>query len=162
MDLYLIRHAEAKLLGEENIHDDADRPLTEKGHHQAKIVGARLQARGIKFAALVTSPLLRARQTAEGVIGAMDKPAPELLTSEEVAPKGKRRKLGKFLREQTGEALAVVGHVPHLNQFAGWLIGSKSANIDIVKGGVAFIRCPEGPKKGAGTLAWLIGPDWME
>jgi phosphohistidine phosphatase len=161
MDLYLIRHADAKPLGEDNVHEDADRALTETGHAQAKAVGAAFQRLGKKINLVVTSPLLRCRQTAEGIIGALDKPAPELLTCEELAPGGKRRKLARFLRDQGAEVILLVGHRPDLNQYAAWLIGSKKVDINIDKAGVAYILCPEGPHKGGGTLTWLVTPTWI-
>src|SRR5262245_42818837 len=111
---------------------------------------------------VVTSPLLRARQTAECLIGGLDKPAPELMTSEELAPGGKRRKLSRFLRDQANEVIAIVGHMPDLNQYVAWLIGSKKAEVEIDKGEVALIQCPDGPRRGAGRLKWLVTPGWME
>jgi phosphohistidine phosphatase len=161
MDLYLIRHADAKPLGEDNVHEDAERALTETGHAQAKAVGAAFQKLGKKINAVVTSPLLRARQTAEGVIGELDKPAPELLTCEELAPGGRRRKLSRFLRDQGSEVIVLVGHQPDLNHYAAWLIGSKKAQIDLEKAGVAYIRCPNGAHKRGGILTWLVTPSWM-
>ncbi|MFL5242503.1 MAG: phosphohistidine phosphatase SixA [Gemmataceae bacterium] len=161
MDLYLIRHADAKPLGEDNVHEDANRALTETGHAQAKAVGAAFQRLGKRINAVVTSPLLRARQTAEGVIGELDKPAPELLTSQDLGPGGKRRKLSRFLRNQGSEVIALVGHQPDLNHYAAWLIGSKKAQIDLEKAGVAYIHCPDGPRKKGGILTWLVTPHWM-
>jgi phosphohistidine phosphatase len=162
MDLYVIRHADAKPLGEDNVHEDAERPLTEKGHAQSKNIGTKFQKMGIRISLVVTSPLLRARQTAEGVIGGLDKPAPELMTSEELAPGGKRRKLSRFLRDQANEVIAVVGHMPDLNQYVAWLIGSKKAEVEIDKGGMALIQCPDGPRRSGGSLKWLVTSGWME
>jgi phosphohistidine phosphatase len=162
MDLFLIRHADAKPLGEDNIHEDAERPLTDTGHAQANNIGAKLQKLGIRINLVVTSPLLRARQTAEGVIGSLDKPAPELMTCGELAPGGKRRKVSRFLRDQANEVIAIVGHMPDLNQYAAWLIGSKKAEIEIDKGGVALIGCTDGPRRGGGSLKWLVTPGWIE
>src|SRR5205807_2522803 len=67
MRLYLIRHADAAPLGEGGVADDRDRPLTELGHSQCQALAAALQKRDVKVDQIVTSPLLRARQTAEDV-----------------------------------------------------------------------------------------------
>ena len=65
MDLYLIRHADALALGERGITEDAARPLSAKGESQAQRVGAVLRRKGIVLDKLVTSPLVRARQTTD-------------------------------------------------------------------------------------------------
>jgi phosphoserine phosphatase len=65
VDLYLIRHADALALGERGITSDEERPLSEVGERQADAAARALQSRGILFDRLFTSPLVRARQTAE-------------------------------------------------------------------------------------------------
>ena len=64
-------------------------------------------------------------------------------------------------RLDAGSAVAVVGHAPDLSEWAAWLIGGKKAHIDLAKAGIALIRCPEGPRKGACSLIWLVTPDWL-
>jgi len=162
MDLYLIRHADAKPLGEDGIQDDADRPLTSKGDAQAKALAHVLQKRGVQLGLVVSSPLLRARQTAEKMVSHWVDPVPALATCDEVAPGGKRRKLSKFLREQSADAIAVVGHIPGIADYAAWLIGDNKAELDLAKAGIARIVCPDGPRKGEGTLTWLVTPEWFE
>ena len=161
MDVYLIRHAEAKPLGEDNIRDDADRPLTKAGQAQAKTVATGLRAKGVRLGILVSSPLLRARQTAEGILGQWPKPAPELRMCDALAPGSKPRKLSRFLRELGSDPVGLVGHMPDLGEYAAWLIGSKKAQIDLAKAGIAHISCSDGPRKGSGTLVWLVTPDWF-
>jgi phosphohistidine phosphatase SixA len=53
-----------------------------------------------------------------------------------------------------------VGHQPDLGEWTAWLIGSKKAHIDLAKAGVAFLACPDGTRKGGGSLVWLVTPDW--
>jgi phosphohistidine phosphatase len=160
MDLYIIRHAEAQPLGEDGIEDDADRPLTEAGHAQCGPLAAALQRQGVHVERIVTSPLLRARQTAEGLLKNLAPPTPELHTCDHLAPDGKRRKLTRFLVGLSAQSVAIVGHMPDLGIYAGWLIGSKLAHIEIAKAGVAFIRFKNEPDKNAGELHWLVSPDW--
>jgi phosphohistidine phosphatase len=157
MNLYLIRHADAGQ-HKQDPAEDAERPLTAAGRAQMKNVAKGLLAWDVHFDAVVSSPLLRARQTAEELLRNWSEPTPELRVCEEVAPGGKRRLLARFLREQGGEALAVVGHEPDLSAFAAWLIGSKKARLVLEKAGVACITCEDKPRKGAGSLAWLVTP----
>lgn len=160
MDLYIIRHAEAQPLGEGGIEDDADRPLTESGYAQCGRLAAALQRRDVTLERIVTSPLLRARQTAEGLLKNLAPPTPELHTCDHLAPDGKRRKLTRFLVGLGAQSVAIVGHMPDLSIYAGWLIGSKLAQIEIAKAGVACIRFKDEPNKHAGALQWLVTPEW--
>ncbi len=98
MDLYLIRHADAQPLGEGGIDNDAERPLTAVGQAQCGPLAGALQRHGVRLERLVASPLLRARQTAEGLRKSLTPPLPELHTCDHLAPGGKRRKLTRFLR----------------------------------------------------------------
>jgi phosphohistidine phosphatase len=159
MDLYLIRHADALPLGERGITEDVNRPLSEKGEAQSPLVAATLQRQGVELNLLVTSPLVRARQTAEGVIHHL-KPAPEIQVCEDLAPGGKAKKLARFLRERSAEQIGLVGHAPDLNELAAWLIGSRKAQIEIAKAGLACISCPDKPRKAGGMLVWLVTPEW--
>jgi len=160
LDVYLIRHADALSLGERGITDDADRPLSEQGEQEVKAVAQALQRRGIVLDRLYCSPLLRARQTAEGMLHVWARPELELETFAGLAPGGKPRKLSRFLLKQGGEKVGLVGHMPHLGMIAGWLIGEKNVQIDLAKAGVAYIRCEEAPGKGLGVLEWLVTPEW--
>src|ERR1043166_8620613 len=65
VELYLIRHAHALALGERGITNDEDRPLSEEGEAQAVAAAKALAQRGVVLDKLYTSPLVRARRTAE-------------------------------------------------------------------------------------------------
>lgn len=161
MDLYLIRHADALALGERGITHDEDRPLSERGETQARVLGAGLRRRGIGLDKIVTSPLLRARQTAEEILRVWSPPLPEIHVSPELAPEGRRRKLARFLEGLGADSVALVGHQPDLGELTAWLIGSRKAHVDFAKAGVAQVACPDGPGKGLGTLLLLLTPDWF-
>ncbi len=160
MDFYLIRHAHAQAVGEGGITDDADRPLSETGRGQCGPLAAALVRRGVHLDYVVSSPLLRAKQTAEGLLENWPAPAPPLQLCDDLAPGGKPRKTTRFLRGLDGTALGVVGHMPDLAVYAAWLIGSKKAQVEIAKAGLARIRFESRPGKGQGVLAWLIPPEW--
>jgi phosphohistidine phosphatase len=162
MDLYIIRHADAQPLGEGGIQNDEDRPLTAVGQAQCGPLASALLHQGVRLERIVTSPLLRARQTAEGLLKHLSAPAPELHTCDHLAPGGKRRKLTRFLSELGAETVALVGHMPDLNLYAGWLIGSKNTQIELAKAGAACIHLDDEPDKGAGVLTWLVTPEWCK
>lgn len=160
MELYLIRHADALPLGEGGVMEDAERPLSDTGKAQVKTLAAALQRHGVRPGVLVTSPLLRARQTAEELIKHWTGPPPTVQECPELAIGGKAKKLARFLRDLDGNAVALVGHQPDLCELAAWLIGSRKTQIDLAKAGAAGITCPDGPAKGTGTLLWLVTPAW--
>jgi len=161
VDLYLIRHADAAPLGEGGVTEDENRPLTKKGEEQAKRLASGFQAKGIRVGIVLTSPLLRARQTAERMLQEWPDHAPELRICEELAPGGKRRKLSRFLGELGSDKVALVGHQPDLGEFAAWLIGSKKAQLDLAKAGVGYVSCEDKPGKQRGRLLWLVPPEWF-
>src|SRR5262245_8577215 len=122
MDLYLIRHAEAAPENPEQ-HDDASRPLTDAGREQCKALAAALQRSGVALERLITSPLLRAKQTAEGILEHWQGPKPELIESKALSPDSKRKKTKHFYLTLEGSAIGVIGHQPDLGRWAAWLIG---------------------------------------
>ena len=162
MELYLIRHAHALELGERGITNDEERPLSEEGEAQAHAAAQALQSKGVVLDKLYTSPFLRARQTAEILLRTWSKPELILDTCDALAPNGKSRKLSKYLLKSGGAKIGLVGHMPHLGDYAAWLIGNKTAQIELAKAGIALITCGELPSKGLGVLQWLVTPEWYQ
>jgi phosphohistidine phosphatase len=160
VDLYLIRHADALALGERGITSDEERPLSEVGESQAEAAARALQSRGILFDRLFTSPLLRARQTAEIMLRVWSRPDLSLDTCDALMPSSKSRKLSKYLLKSGGERIGLVGHMPQLGDYGSWLIGSKKMQLEIAKAGIALVTCGELPSKGLGALQWLVTPEW--
>jgi phosphohistidine phosphatase len=160
MDLYLIRHAEAAELEEADPREDAERPLTDAGKAQCAALATALRTRGVALDQMVSSPLLRARQTSDEVLANWPAPIPQQLISNDLAPGGKAKKVARFLRGLGGENVAVIGHMPDLGEFLGWLIGSKKAKLEVAKAGAALVRYDGSPAKGEGVLSWLVTPEW--
>jgi phosphohistidine phosphatase len=161
VELYLIRHAEAAPAGEGGIVDDAERPLTETGRQQARSLARILTGKNIHFDAVLCSPLLRAKETAEEFVQSLPPPAPPLKICDHLAPGGKRQRLARSLEKLGFFKVALVGHQPDLEYFAAWLIGSRKAQIVLEKAGIAYIPCYEKVMKGQGTLGWLLTPEWL-
>jgi phosphohistidine phosphatase len=162
MNLYLIRHAEAAELNAGDERDDSERPLTDAGRAQCAALASALQARGVTLNQVVTSPLLRARQTVEALLEHWPTPHPEQLTCNALAPGGRAKKITRFLLGLNGENVGLVGHMPDLAEYAGWLIGTKKTRLEMAKAGAAFIRFDGSPDKGEGALVWLATPEWFE
>jgi phosphohistidine phosphatase len=112
--LYLVRHADAAP-GE----PDELRQLTPRGRQQAREVGARLAALGASGAAILTSPLLRARETAEEIARALGT-TPQ--ADERLAPGATATGVRKAAEER-GKDVVVVGHQPDCGRVAAELTG---------------------------------------
>jgi phosphohistidine phosphatase len=162
MELYLIRHADAVPAGANGVAEDSERPLTDAGRAQCEPLARALLRQHVGLERIVTSPYLRARQTADGLREHWSAPAPELVVCEALAPGGRRRKLARFLRDLGMESVALVGHNPDLSVLAAWLIGGKTVQVELAKAGVARIECDSKPGKGAGVLTWMVTPEWCE
>ena len=114
MQLYLVRHAEAA-----DGEPDELRPLTAEGRRAARTLGERLAADGIRPDAVLTSPLLRARETgAELARPAGLEPEPD----ERLAP-GATAEDVKAAADGRGETVVVVGHQPDCGRIAAELTG---------------------------------------
>ena len=162
MNLYLIRHADAVTLGQNNVSTDEERPLTEIGQAQTKALAATLQKQGAQLDWIVHSPLVRAQQTAAGIAKHWQPLAPPLQECEQLAPGGRPKKLVRFLRRLNGDNFALVGHMPDIGELAGWLIGGKKAQIDFAKAGAAAITFRDSVDKGSGVLEWLVTDAWLQ
>ena len=153
--IYLIRHAIAEERGDEWPDDDL-RPLTEEGMSRFSN-----GARGFFTVAappeqVVTSPLVRARQTAELLARAAERPLP-LTVMDELSPGyppsevlTQVRKLGDLQR------VALVGHEPDLGYLAAHLLDAKRP-LPFKKGGIGCIDVTWG-RPPRGTLVWFLPP----
>jgi phosphohistidine phosphatase len=159
MNLYIIRHADAGNR-DDWTGDDADRPLTDLGHKQARALGEALRHRGISFGAVVSSPMLRAKQTAEGVLGAWSNGSGPRLCDYLAQGEMRRRRLTKMLTGTGSENVAIVGHDPDLPTYLAWLIGAKAGTVTLEKAGVALVRFEDEPGKREGELVWVVTPEW--
>ena len=156
MRIYIVRHGEAEFaaLGS----SDAERHLTAKGRRQAERVGAALRVLGEVPAVVLTSPLPRARQTAELAVKAMaDKRSrPPIRVLDRLAPGAYA---GDVLAAIPAEPQSVmlVGHQPTLGALVGALIGGlHAAPIDLSTASLACVETPGTPQPGAGELEYFL------
>jgi len=152
----LIRHAVAEERGDE-WPDDAKRPLSEDGASRMRKAARGLDRLGVSLDVVVTSALVRARQTAELIAGAMN-PRPPIVTADSLAPDGNYQEIVADLEKQAKRTrIAVVGHEPGIGEFAARLIGSRHS-IEFKKGAVCRIDVDALPPSGPGELRWLLTP----
>jgi phosphohistidine phosphatase len=157
MEICFLRHGPA---GDPNAWqgDDAERPLTEEGKEQLARVAAGLADLGLVPDLILTSPLLRAGQTAEIVARELGIPE-RVATEDRLAPGFGRKQLHGILADHPGyPSLMLVGHEPDFSKTAGKLIGG--ARLAIAKGGLASIDVPD-VESLKGTLLRLAPPDML-
>lgn len=160
MNLYIIRHADAGNPKQWR-GDDADRPLSELGHRQARALGEAFRNHQLPLDAVVSSPAVRTRETAEDFLDGWPN-TPPLHFHDLLAPgEMRRRKLGKALAALDAENVAIVGHDPDLPAFLGWLIGIDPGNIYLEKGAAALVHFDDSLEKGDGQLMWTVSPGWF-
>jgi len=161
MQLLLIRHAIAEDRDEfakEEGRPDAERPLTDYGRRRMQKNTKGLRRVAPKLDQLVTSPYVRAADTAKIVAKGLGvEEAKELAV---LTPEHHPREFFEWMADQNPtHAIGAVGHDPHLSQLLSWcLTGGLDAQFVIKKGGVALISWDDVPTEGHGILRWLISP----
>jgi phosphohistidine phosphatase len=154
--LYLIRHAIAADRGD-SYPDDTLRPLTREGIQRWKRQVRGLQALGLEIDLVLTSPLARAKQTAEILAaGLFDRPAVETL--ETLSPGASTAATLQSLHaHEKARHVALVGHEPEIGALAARLLGAKGT-VPFKKGAVCRIDVDGFPPSTAGTLCWFLPP----
>src|SRR5262245_10760797 len=159
LELYLIRHGVAEERGKD-WPDDSKRPLTPEGISRLRKVARGLNAVDITFDQIVTSPLVRTRQTAD-VFSEELKSKPPIATSDALAPAGTPAAVIQEITKHVRKArVALVGHEPNLGELAAQLIGAAGP-IGCRKGAGCRIDFDVLPPKGTGALRWLLTPKVM-
>jgi phosphohistidine phosphatase len=155
-ELYLIRHGIAEERGEA-WPDDAKRPLTEDGMSRLRKQSRGLARLGVVIDTVLTSPLVRTRQTAE-IVAAAFEPRPHVVNVESLAPGGAHATiLGDIEKHAKKARIAIVGHEPGIGELAARLIGTRHA-IAFKKGAVCRIDLDVLPSAGPGELRWFLTP----
>ena len=172
--LFILRHADA----DTKAPTDAERFLSEKGKDQARKIGRFLRNQGVQLDHILTSPLARARQTADLVAGELGRsdlvayvdflaigmnPATALKRLSQYAAAAKESgstkvtsdKLSDQPANRPGYSFLLVGHEPDLGEFIEYLISSGQDTIRLKKAGLAKVTLPKW-KAGVGTLEFLL------
>ena len=161
MELVFLRHG-AAADREDWKGDDADRPLTADGADRTKEVVRGLKALKVKPDIILSSPLLRARETAEIARKGLITDA-KVELAEELAPEATPDRLIAGLGDLADKPVVLcVGHEPHISTTISAMVsGRTAASFDVKKAGACCIRFTGIPKAGAGTLLWLLPPKFL-
>jgi phosphohistidine phosphatase len=164
--LLLLRHG----IAQERCPDraDGDRALTSRGRCRTRAVLDRLMERGLRVDRLISSPLVRAFQTAQIAVEAGLADAVE--TGADLAPGGDPlASLAGWLRPDPGDPrpqrLMLVGHEPDLSLLAARLLGAPAGSLALRKAGLAQLALPLGDScgepLGPAVLELLLRPSML-
>lgn len=158
MNLYVVRHGEAATIGGK-VKRDVDRPLTEKGESDARILGEALSRLDPQVGLILCSPFHRARQTADAIAACFSL-WPKVLETEHLAPGFRPKPLLEQLTAVAAEGSAVViGHQPDLTTFIAYVIEAEGVtSIAMPPASVAKVTFAAGPTSEA-SLQWLLNPE---
>jgi phosphohistidine phosphatase len=159
MNLYIIRHAIAVDEGTSDYESDSERPLTDKGRKKMRQIAKSLRNLGVEFDLILSSPYVRARETAE-ILADVFKMKKKIVFSDNLIPMGNPELLITEMNEKYSvDSMAVVGHEPHLSTLVGLLV-AENAKIDVTlkKGGVCYLSADDLHHEHRATLEWLLTP----
>lgn len=148
MHVYFLRHGEADWPNW--MKSDDDRPLTKRGKQEMKKIAVFLKRLKIPLEQIVTSPLPRAKQTAEI---AADKLEIDLSEDKDLSPGFRSTDLKRLLKDYSGKSIMVVGHEPDFTKTISAVTG---ASLKLSKAGLALVDVDV--KTMRGRLLWLFPP----
>lgn len=158
MNLYLVRHAEAVAVGG-SILRDADRSLSLRGEEDSALMGRSLARLDPNVDIVITSPLVRAKQTGE-IMGEELSDHALFHISEHLAPGFSHTALLEELIDLSGGgSIVAVGHQPDISMFISYLIADKThAAVAMEAGAIAFVRVQNIAGRVESQLRWLLTP----
>jgi phosphohistidine phosphatase len=155
MKLLIVRHATAVPHGTPGVADE-DRPLTPEGELKFQQAAKGLARILDRPDALLTSPWLRARQTAAIAAAAWGGIEPKLEPS--LASGSFEAQAAALDRFHEDTTVAIFGHEPWVSGLLGRLVGTRDSDrLTFKKGGAALVEVPDG-LEGGGTLVWYLTP----
>jgi phosphohistidine phosphatase len=157
MELVILRHGKAGPA--EHGTSDRDRALTSKGIEDIRKVARWLSSHDLVFDMIITSPLKRARETAE-IVSTQSNRKSSVTVWEILSPGGSPeetfREIGRIAEDSV---ILLVGHEPDLSRLVSRIIaGNDNASIALAKGGMAYIKEFSPSRQPSGELSWLLSP----
>lgn len=158
MQLYIVRHGIAIDRDDPKCPSEAERYLTEEGVEKTRQAAKGIAALEVHADLMISSPYVRAMQTAEIFAGALDYPKQKIRSTDGLLPGAEP---GAFLRELAREKNAssvfCFGHAPHVDALLATSVGAQHHITSMKKAGVAFVELRR-LSPPSGQLIWLATP----
>lgn len=160
MILYLMRHGIAEDWSPTG--SDADRALTQQGTLRTALVAKALERLEVRFDRVVSSPYVRAMQTAE-IVARTTEYTGDVLQDMRLAPHGTFPDFSALIAEHAGaEHVLITGHEPSMGRFISGLSADGNLMIEVKKASVTAIQILRLRPQAGGTLLWSIPPRLVE
>ncbi len=156
MEIYLLRHGIAEEGGAGM--KDSDRALTEEGREKLRKVMKRAKAAGVEPSLILSSPYLRAMQTAKVAAEALGYEG-EVVATESLIPNASPHDVWEEIRSRRGEsAILLSSHEPLMSSTLAQLLASPALRVHMKKGALARVDCDSFGPQPRGVLKWLLTP----
>ena len=159
MILYLVRHGIAIERTDPKSPAEAERPLTAQGVRKTRLAALGFRATGARPDVLVTSPYVRAAQTAEIFAEALGVSQEKISVSEALKPAESPTDILKEISRLRAKEVACFGHAPHLDLLIAHLAGARSAFTELKKAAAACFE--QSATHGRWELRWVLTPKML-
>ncbi|GKS66841.1 phosphohistidine phosphatase SixA [Nitrosarchaeum sp.] len=160
MELYIIRHGKAE---EISISSDAKRRLTKTGIQELEYISKALKNFDIQVDYVFSSPLIRAKETAEIVAKQLLVKKKKIITWDELKPESDVLDIHKkFLKLSPDAKILLVGHEPHLTNLISSIISQCNVTMSLKKGGFVSMSITSSKSRITGTLRSILTPKQLK
>ncbi len=140
MRVYLMRHGVAQDRHDPAVIDDESRPLTAEGIERTRLSAHGMVTLGMSIDAILSSPLVRAVQTADLLGQALGVPKLAIEVHPALLPEADPEALLPILRNLEVESALCIGHSPHLDLIVARLLGIPRAVTGVKKAGLVVVE----------------------
>ena len=156
MEIYILRHGIAAERGTQGYKKDSDRPLTKEGEYKMHQIAEAMIGMGLQFDLILSSPYVRANQTAQIVAGELHA---EVTLTDFLVPGGNALELIAEINDERPQRVLLVGHEPDLSRLISVLVtGGGDAAIELKKGGLCKLTSEKLTFGQCAILNWLLTP----
>jgi phosphohistidine phosphatase len=159
MILYIVRHGIAVDRTDPKSPSEAERPLTSKGVQKSRAAALGLRALKIKPDAFITSPYVRAAQTAEIFAEALGFGPEKIRVSDSLKPAADPAEIVKEMSQSKSKEVMCFGHGPHVDRLIEHLAGARGPFTELKKAGVACFE--HSGAHARWRLCWMVTPKML-
>jgi phosphohistidine phosphatase len=159
MILYLVRHGIAVDPNDPKSPPEPERPLTAKGVQKTRAAALGLNEMGVKPDVLITSPYVRAAQTAEIFAEALGFPQQKIRTHDALKPSGSPAEISKEIIRVRAKEVMCFGHAPQLDLMIAHLVGAQSVFTSLKKAGITCLE--HSSTRARWDLLWIVTPKML-